>query len=226
MGLDTGVIDVIIDSGGRYVPHTAVLVRMTSGQPRHMDLWYGSRDMRHRRLGLRVKEGRRWVVRDIDYPDLKTLDVSYLPDTYVDGITLYVLGNRYLSRGELTPAVEYYSRAIRLYPENIRPFYNRAIAFEKLGEVQLAEADYRAAFRDENALIRTMAREHPEITTLMRLDERKIDEKAQEMYLLRKGIITGRAVPLPRIAAEFGMTEERVRAILSGIDRKLKKSTT
>jgi len=225
MGLGIGVVEVLIDSGGRYVPHTAVLVKMTGGRLRLVDLWYGSREIRHRRLGLRVKEGRQWVVRDIGYSDLKTFDVSYLPDSHVDGITLYVLGNRHLNRGEPARAVEYYSRAIRLYPESIRPFYNRAIAFEKLGEVQLAEADYRAAFRDENALIRTMAREHPEITTLTRLDEKEIDEKAQEMYLLRKGIITGRAVPIPRIAVDFGLSEEKVRAILSGIERKLKKST-
>ena len=224
MGLDAGVVDVLIVTGGRYVPHTAVLVKMTGDRSRLADLWYGSRDIRHRRLGLRTKEGRRWVVTDISYSDFKTLDVSYLPDSYVDGITLYVLGNRYLNRGELTLAVEYYSRAIRLYPESIRPFYNRAIALEKLGKSQLAEADYQAAFRDENALIRTMAHEHPKITALILLDEIGIDEKAQEIYLLRKGIITGRAVPLPRIAAGFGLSEERVMAILSGIDRKLKKS--
>jgi tetratricopeptide (TPR) repeat protein len=175
---------------------------------------------------LRVKEGRQWVVRDIGYSDLKTFDVSYLPDSHVDGITLYVLGNRHLNRGEPARAVEYYSRAIRLYPESLRPFYNRAIGFEKLGEVQLAETDYRAAFRDENALIRTMAREHPEIIALTRLDEKEINEKAQEMYLLWKGIITGRAVPILRIASRLELSEEKVRAIISGVDRKLKKSAT
>lgn len=122
MGLDTGVVDVIIDSGGRYIPHTAVLVRMTSGRPRLVDLWYGSRDIRHHRLCIRVKKRGRWIVKDLDYTQLQGHEVSYLPDTYVDGITLYVLGNQHLTREEFAQAVDCYARSITLYPESIRPF--------------------------------------------------------------------------------------------------------
>jgi tetratricopeptide (TPR) repeat protein len=223
MGLDTGVVDVIIDSGGRYVPHTAIMVK-TKGRPRFVDLWYGARDIRHRRLGIRVKEGGQWIVKDLDYTQLKRHEVNYLPDTYVDGVTLYVLGNQHLARGEFTQAIDCYTRAITLYPESIRPFYNRAIAYEKLGELQKAEEDYGTAFADENALIRTMAREHDEITDLMRLDEAEIEEEAQEMYLLRNGIITGRAVPLPHIATHFSLSEDKARVILHGVERRLKRA--
>lgn len=221
MGLDAGIVDVLIDSGGRYAPHTANLVKTSGHKPRFIDLWYGSRDIRHRRLGLQVKEGNRRVVRDVNFPELKGLEVSYLPDKCVDGITLYVLGNRHLSRSELKQAVQCYARSIALYPESIRPFYNRAIAFERLGELRRANSDYEAAFRDESSLIRTIAREHPEITALSQLDEKAIDERGQEIYLLRRGVITGKAVPIALIAARYGIPEDRARAMLSGVERRL-----
>ncbi|MDP2919538.1 MAG: tetratricopeptide repeat protein [Dehalococcoidia bacterium] len=226
VGLDCGVVDVVIDSGGRYVPHTAVMVKLTGDKPRFIDLWYGSRDIRHRRLGLRVKEGRRWVVKDVDYAGLKHLEVKYLPDTCVDGITLYVLGNRHLNRGELKEAVRCYDRALTLYSENVRPYYNRAIAYEMLGENERAQKDYADAFRDKDALIRTMAREHPEITDLMQLDIKEVDEQAQEIYLLRQGIITGRRVSLAAIACKFGQTEREVEATLLQVTEKLKGNLT
>lgn len=225
MSLNAGVVDVLIDSGGRYVPHTAVVVKAAGGRPRFVDLWYGSQDIRHRRLCLRVKEGRRWAARDIDYTQLEALEVNYLPDKYVDGTTFYVLGNRHLLRGEFARAVDCYTRAITLYPESIRPFYNRAIAYERLGDLRKAQADYEAAFADENALVRTLAREHEEITGLMRLDEAEIDEKAQEIYLLKKGIITGRAAPLPQVATRFKLSEDKVRAVLAGVERRLARRT-
>jgi tetratricopeptide (TPR) repeat protein len=224
-GLDAGVVDVLIDSGGRYVPHTAIMVNTAGDRPRIVDPWYGSRDIRHRRLCVWVKERERWIAKDVDYSQLEGHEVNHLPDTYVDGITLYVLGNQHLASEEFAQAIDCYTRSITLYPESIRPFYNRAIAFEKLGESRKAEEDYGAAFAGENALIRTMAREYDEITDLMRLDEAEVEEEAQEMYLLKKGIITGRAMPLTRIAAGFGLSEDKVRAIiLHGVGRRLKRA--
>lgn len=222
LGLDTGIVDVLIDSGGRYVPHTAIMVKIGK-MPRFADLWYGSRDIRHRRLCMRVKEGGQWIVKDLENTQLERHEVNYLPDTYVDGITFYVLGNQHLAREEFAQAIDCYTRSITLYPESIRPFYNRATAYEKLGEPQKAQQDYSAALADENALIRTMAREHDEITDLMRLDEVEIEEEAQEMFLLRNGIISGRAVPLTLIAARFRLSDDKVRAILHGVERRLKR---
>ena len=42
-GLDVGVIEVVIDNGGRYVSHTAVLVRLDDRKRCFIDLWYGSK---------------------------------------------------------------------------------------------------------------------------------------------------------------------------------------
>lgn len=57
-GLDTGVADVILDNRGLAVPHTVALVKVgergVKGY-RFVDFWYGSKNIRHKRLGLRVR---------------------------------------------------------------------------------------------------------------------------------------------------------------------------
>jgi len=61
-GIDTGVVEVIIDNRSEAVPHTAVMVRLAEGYRQFIDFWYGSRDIRHKRLGLSVKYGNEWRV--------------------------------------------------------------------------------------------------------------------------------------------------------------------
>ena len=171
LGLETGVVEVVIDNQGRYVPHTAILVRLANQQPRLVDLWYGSKNIRHQRLGLSVKRGQGWQVEDVDRPELPNLAaVTYLPDPCVNAITLYIQGNQHLNQQEFASAVECYTQAIKLYPSNSRLFYNRAIAWENLGEGKKAATDYTRAFSNEAAVIRILAREHEAVTSLINLD--------------------------------------------------------
>ena len=48
-----------------------------------------------------------------------------------------------------------------------RFFYNRAIAYENLGEAEKAAADYNQALSSEAAAIRILAREHDAVTSLI-----------------------------------------------------------
>lgn len=221
-GLDTGVVEVIIDNRGMNVPHTATLVRLPGGQSQFVDFWYGSRKIRHRRLGLRVKRGNEWRIEDIDYKDLKNAeDISYLPDYCVDAITLYIEGNRYLKEGDYKEAINKYSEAIRLYPENARAFYNRAIALENLGETARAQADYARALKDSTSTIRTLAIQPEDIVDLMRLDEQNIPEPARQIYLLNRGFITGRKESPTRIAPKMGLTIAEVKSVLDSVENTL-----
>ena len=49
-------------------------------------------------------------------------------------------------------------------------FYNRAIAYENLGESEKAAADYNQALSSEAAVIRILAKEHEKVTPLINLD--------------------------------------------------------
>ena len=221
-GLDAGVIEVVIDNGGRLVPHTAILVRLADGRLRFVDLWYGSKSIRHKRVGVQVKHGGRWRIEDLEVKELDSQqEVCYLPYCCVDAITLYVRGNRHLNRQEYDSAVEQYSKSIELYPGNARFFYNRAIAYENLGEHGKAEADYSQALRDDASIIRILAIEHDEVTSLVDLDARGIDNLAQEMYLLYQGFTTGRKVTPAAVARRFGLSEKETRAVLSSVEVKL-----
>jgi|GEM_PF-746832 len=220
-GLDAGVIEVLVDNAGRYVPHTAVLVRLT-GRRRIVDLWYGSENIRHRRLGLRVRQGETWKIRDLELKGLGDWDeVCYLPDICIDGITLYIRGNRHLKSKGFQAAVRCYSLAMELYPGNARFFYNRAIAYENLGQPGSAVKDYEQALSSDAALIRILATEHAEVTSLLDLDDRKIGGLAQEIYLLRRGFATGRKVPLAGVARKSGLSEIETEAILSLVEARL-----
>jgi tetratricopeptide (TPR) repeat protein len=221
-GLDTGVVEVIIDNRGLILPHTISMVSLSSGQRQFIDFWYGSRDIRHRRMGLRVKRNRKWQVQDIDYQSVKQVeDISYLPDRYVDAITFYIEGNRSLKEKNYVQAVGQYSKAIRLYPENSRLFYNRAIAFENLGQTVRAQADYARALQDENSQIRTLATQPEEIVDLIRLDEEDISEFSQHIYLLHQGFITGRKMSPAGIARKLGMSTAGIKVVLDSVENTL-----
>ena len=218
-GLDVGVVEVVKDNQGRFVPHTAALARLANGQLRFIDLWYGSKNIHHQRIGLHVRYGETWQIMDLERQELDNQEeVCYLPDRCADAITLYIRGNQHLNSGEFASAIKHYAQAIALYPGNARFFYNRAIAYENLGQHEKADADYTRALRDEAAIARVLATEHDEVTCLIDLDARGIDAQAQEMYLLNKGFTTGRVVAPAAIARRFGLSEAETKAILSWIN--------
>lgn len=222
LGLEAGVIEVVIDNSGRYVPHTAALVRLSRQRWRCLDLWYGSKNIHHRRIGLRVKQGGTWQTADVDQPKPAGLEVSYLADSCINAITLYIRGNRHLSRQEFASAIRCYSKAIELYPGNAaRFFYNRAVAYDNSGRPEKAAADYRQALSDESAVTRVLAREHNEVISLINLDAEGIDEPAQEMYLLHRGFATGKEVRLEFLARRFGLPKKETEAILSATEARL-----
>lgn len=219
-GLDLGIVEVIIDNRGCRVPHTATLVRMAGGRRRFIDFWYGSRNIRHKRLGLQVKREGLWRIEDIDYREIKKAeDISFLPDDRVDAITLYIEGNRHLKQDDYTLAIDRYSESIRLYPQNARTYYNRAIAFEKLGQPEKAQADYARALQDETALCRTLAAQPEDVVDLARLDEKFIPELDQQIFLLHTGFITGKEVSPAQIAKRLDIPPDEVEAVLSFIKK-------
>lgn len=221
-GLDAGVIEIVVDNAGRHVPHTAILVRLSDGRLRVIDLWYRSKNIRHKRIGLQVKQGGTWRIEDVEMGKLSNQrEKCYLPDSCVDAVTHYIYGNRYLERREFDNAVKCYSEGIRLYPDNARLFYNRAIAYENLGEYKKADADYAQALRDGAAMIRLLATEHDEVTALLDLDAKELDNLAQDVYLLYRGFVTGKEVQLSTVARKFGLSEAKARAILSLVEAKL-----
>lgn len=227
-GLDIGIVEVVIDNGGRYTPHYINLIKLSSGRRQFMDLWYGSRDIRHRRIGAQVKEGRRWRTKDLDWDELEEVeDIRGLPSTSVDGITHYILGNRHLERGirdtdreKLDSAIADYSKAINLYPGYARAYFNRAIAYENEGKYEKARLDYAQALGDDASQIRVLATEHEEVIQLMELDRANIGMKGQEIYLLRRGFITGEQMSSTDIAERYGISESEVDDIISAIETK------
>jgi len=225
-GLDIGIVEIVIDNGGRYTPHYVNLIKLSPGRRQFMDLWYGSRDIRHRRIGAQVKEGRRWRTKDLDWDELEEVeDIRGLPSPSVDGITHYILGNRHLERGirdadreELDSAIAHYSKAINLYPGYARAYFNRAIAYENEGKYEKANLDYAQALRDKASQIRVLATEHEEVIQLLELDRANIGMKEQEIYLLRRGFITGEQTSSADIAKRYGISESEVDDIISTIE--------
>jgi tetratricopeptide (TPR) repeat protein len=223
-GLDLGIAEVVTDNRGRNVPHTLTLVRLASEKKQFVDFWYGSQNIRPKRLGLRVKRAGGWNVEDIDFPEIKkAVDISYLPDQCVDAITLYIEGNHSLKKGNYGRAVEQYTQAAALYPQNARIYYNRAIGYEKVGQPEKAEVDYARALQDDSALIRTLATQPHDVVDLMLLDEKFIPQMDQQIYLLRKGYIAGRPVSPKQIALKYSLLQAELEAILSFIERILGK---
>jgi len=229
LGLDTGIVEVPVDNAGRYVPHVANIVRLADGTWRFVDLWYGSTDIHHRMIALQVKEGQTWRIRDVSRERLAGLtEVKGLPAKCIDAITCYVMGNRHLQQGlrlsdrtELARAIEYYDLAIRSYPQNARFYFNRAIARENAGESLEAAGDYRRALRDERSRTRVLAREYEESTRLIELDRMDLSLDEQQVYLLRKGFVTGQEVDEAEVATRCGESPEDVRRIMSVIATRL-----
>jgi len=225
-GLDIGIVEVVIDNGGRYTPHYVNLLKLSTGKRQFIDLWFGSRDIGHRRIGAQVKEGRIWRTKDLDWDELGPVeDIRGLPSTSVDGITYYILGNRHLEMGirdadreELDSAIAHYSKAINLYPGYARAYFNRAIAYENEGKYEKANLDYAQALRDKASQIRVLATEHEEVIQLMELDRANIGMKEQEIYLLRRGFITGEQTSSVDIAKRYGVSESKVDDIISTIE--------
>jgi tetratricopeptide (TPR) repeat protein len=214
-GLEIGVVEVLIDNAGRYVPHHVALLNLADGRHRFLDAWYGSRDINHRRMGARVngKPG------DIDADALSGIsELRGLPETCLEAIALYIRGNGCLAGNELDKAIEYYSAAIRLYPGNSRAYYNRAIAHERKGEVDAAQADYARALHDESSLIRVLATTRG-LEELISLDEKGIGEREQAIYLRYKGYQTGTGAGYEEIGHEYGVSPEDVKKIIDGVER-------
>ncbi len=218
-GLDIGIVDVIIDNAGRKVPHQANILRLADKRIQLVDLWYGSKDINHRRIGARVKEKGKWEARDIDRDELdKVEDIKGLSEGSIKGIDYYILGNRFLNSGELDKAIDCYTKGIRLYPRNARLYFNRAIAYELKGQTDKAKRDYNKAVKSEDGLIRILAREHEEVTQLIELDRKNITPEEQEMFLLYKGFITGQELSPSQIAEKYGLPEAVVKQSISAVE--------
>lgn len=227
-GLDIGIVEVIIDNAGRYTPHYVNILKLSPNKWQCLDLWYGSKNIRHRRIGAQVKAEDRWEIRDLDWEDLQRAeDIQGLPQSYVEGIIYYILGNRHLERGirlnrqeDLDTAIACYTEAIHLYPGYARAYFNRAIAYENKGNYAKACEDYTQALRDEASQLRVLAREYEEVVRLMDLDKANVGGREQEIYLLRKGFITGQEVASATVARQFGISEREVNGIISQIEAK------
>ena len=89
-----------------------------------------------------------------------------------------------------------------------------------------AEADYAVALRDEASRIRVQARQHDEVVRLMALDQIGVSARDQEMYLLRKGFITGRELSPERVAARYRASADEVNRITSGVEAQLLSMTS
>jgi len=227
--LDISIVEIVIDNGGRYVPHYVNLLKLPYGKRQFMDLWYGAKDVKHRRIGALIKEGKAWRIKDLDWHELERLeDIRGLPPQAVEGITHYILGNRHLERGiqgknrdELDCAIACYTEAISLYPGYARAHFNRAIAYENKGKYERATSDHAQALRDEESQIRVLAREHEDVIGLIELDRANIGAREQEIYLLGKGFITGREVSFADVATHFEIPEDEASRIISAIEAKL-----
>jgi len=212
--LELGIVEVLIDNAGRYVPQHVNLLNLADGTYRFIDAWYGPKDINHRRIGALV-DGE---LRDIDRQELSAIhDLKGLPDHCIEAITLYIKGNRCLERDELDKAIGHYSEAIKLYPNNSRAYYNRAIARERRGEREPAETDYARALKDESSLIRVLATTD-ELEELIRLDEEDISEQEQDVYLWHKGFKTGVQVGYEEIGRMYGISPEAVKEMILKVE--------
>jgi tetratricopeptide (TPR) repeat protein len=220
-GLDCGVVDVIVDNRGIAMPHSAELVRLINRKPIFLDFWYSSKNPHHRRLGLRIKQNNRWKVVDAEAGELKKSHCTYLPDSCVDGITLYIKGNRFLKNGEYAKAIEAYSQAIRFYPANARVFYNRAIAYEKEENLPKAKKDYSNALKGEGVMKRTLAVQPQEVVDLIQLDEQNVPEEQQQMYVLWAGFATGHRVSVREVARKAGISVAEASSTLSSVKHNI-----
>ncbi len=213
-GLSLGIVEVLIDNAGRYVPHHVNLLSLSNGTYHFIDAWYGSSNIRHQRIGA-LADG---VPRDINEEELCGIQaIRGLPDRCIDAITLYIKGNRFLDRDELDKAIKHYSEAIELYPNNSRAFYNRALARDRKGDTEEAKLDYGQALKDESCLTRVLATIE-ELEDLIKLDEKGIGETEQDIYLWRKGFKTGEQVGYEEIGRRYKISPRDVQSIVSRVE--------
>ncbi|MDI6806725.1 MAG: NUDIX domain-containing protein [Candidatus Aenigmarchaeota archaeon] len=213
-GLDLGIVEVIVDNAGRRVPHYVNLLSLPNKEYRFLDAWYGSKNIFHKRIGALVDE----KVKDVNTEELSEAnDVRGLPKHCIDAIDFYILGNGHLERDELDKAIECYTEAIKLHPNNTRAFFNRAIAYERKGEKNKADLDYKQAFKDETRVQASIEG----IEWLIDLDEKGVSEKDQTIYLLHKGYHTGKEEPLECVAKLYGISKVYVKQKIDEIEKKL-----
>ena len=110
----------------------------------------------------------------------------------------------------ITEAVNCYDLSIWLYPVNTRALFNQAIVFERMGKTEKAKENYGRLFSMRQSFPRLLANIE-EMESLLYLDERKIEDLDQEIYLLRKGFVTGRKEPWREIANRLNRTPGEVR---------------
>lgn len=91
--------------------------------------------------------GTEWL--KIDFADKAIADLKQAVDLRADFGEAYAnLGHAYSKKGEWQNSVSAYNKAIEIFmkkglPPQWKYFYGRATAFEKLGDMQKAQADYR-----------------------------------------------------------------------------------
>lgn len=213
-GLEHGVIEVIIDNAGRYIPHYVNLAHLADNSLRFVDAWYDSSDIRHRRIAALVNG----AVTDINIDDIKKTDtIEGLPADCIRALTLYIEGNRFLERNDTDAAIACYSNAIPLFPSNSRIRFNRAIAYERKGRNEDAEHDYKVVCKDDAGIARILANVDA-LEGVIKLDELHISERDQDIYLLYKGFKTGEPVTYGTIQKKFGVTSDEVDRLISRID--------
>lgn len=55
------------------------------------------------------------------------------------------LGYEARKKGDYVSAINHYSKALEIFPQHFKVIFNRGFAFDKLGQYDLAIADYKAA---------------------------------------------------------------------------------
>ncbi|HJX70078.1 MAG TPA: hypothetical protein VJ441_03185, partial [Dehalococcoidia bacterium] len=73
-GLNIGIVEVVVDNAGRYVPHSINILKLSDGRILLIDPWYGSMNINHQRIGALVKERDRWQIKDIDWDKREELE--------------------------------------------------------------------------------------------------------------------------------------------------------
>jgi regulator of sirC expression with transglutaminase-like and TPR domain len=213
-GMELGVVEVLIDNAGRYVPHYVNLAHLADSSLRFIDAWYGSTNIRHRRIAALING----TVSDVNIEDVDDANkIEGLPADCIRALGLYIEGNRFLERDDIDAAIACYDKAITLYPSNSRIWFNRAIAYERKGRNRDAQRDYAVAFKDEAGIIRVLATVEA-LEELIRLDEKHINEREQEIYLHYKGFKTGKPTPFETIGKTYAVTPDEIGRIISRIE--------
>jgi len=225
-GLESGVVEVVQDNRGKYVPHCVCLVKLADGQKRLIDSWYGSANICHQIVVARIKVIDSLVTKQLPMTMVRsTREVYGLRMEQVAGLSFYILGNSYLKRDMETEAVECYNVSLWLYPENPRTLFNRAIASERIQATKQAQTDYQRAFSIDSSLAKILATTE-DIEPLIELDEKRVSESDQQVYLLRKGFITGSEEGWSEIARRCERSPVEVEVRFNSVVNKISSEAT